>query len=144
MSVTRQPEGIPIGGQFAATPHAEPPLSLPSADPFAYLSGIEKAKAQLGYAAELKREATATYVQDLSQRLLAINPDFGRLYVKRNSNMEEGLTFDLDRVEDIHGNVGDVDLSEFEEHSFQDIGLDGYVDYDETSRDLYINIEPGD
>lgn len=116
----------------------------PSADSFAHLSGLDKAKAQAAQAAELKQEATATYVKDLSAKLQAINLDFGRLYVKRNSNLEEGLTFNLDRVEDIHGNVGDVDLSEFEEHSFQDIGLDPYVDYDETSGDLYINIDPGD
>jgi hypothetical protein len=113
-------------------------------DPFAHLTGRERAKAQLAQAAKLTGEAMETYVKDLSAKLLAINPDFGRLYVKRNSSMEEGVTFSLDRVEDSHRNVGDVDLSQFEEHSFQDIALDGYVDYDETTGDLYINIDLGD
>lgn len=115
----------------------------PSVDPFAHLTGLEKARAQSTYAQELNREATSAYVQDISAKLLAINPDFGRLYVNRKADVESGLTFTLDRVEDIHRNVGDVDLSELEEHGFQDIHLDPFVDYDETTGDLYINIDPG-
>lgn len=115
----------------------------PSADPFAHLTGMDRARAQSEYAQELNREATAAYVQNISEKLFAINPDFGRLYVKRNADVETGLTFTLDRVEDIHGDVGDVDLSELQEYGFQDIHLDPFVDYDETKHDLYINIDPG-
>jgi hypothetical protein len=32
-NTARQPKGIPVGGQFAATAHAEPSLSLTAADP---------------------------------------------------------------------------------------------------------------
>lgn len=126
--------------------HWEEVQSTPQepADRFAHMTGRERAKAQSDYAAELKREATETYVKDLSAKLLAINPDFGRLYVKRNSTLEDGVTFNLDRVEDIHRNVGNVDLSEFEEYDLQGLQLDPYVDYDESTRDLYINLDPGD
>lgn len=115
----------------------------PATDPFAHLSGMDKARAQSAYAKDLNREATAAYVQGISAKLLAINPDFGRLYVNRKADVESGLSFTLDRVEDIHRNVGDVDLTELEEHGFQDIHLDPFVDYDDATDDLYINIDPG-
>ena len=117
---------------------------ISSTDPFAHLTGMERARAQSEHAAELNREATASYVQHISAKLLAINPDFGRLYVSRKADVESGLTFTLDRVEDIHRNVGDVDLSELEEYGFQDIHLDPFVDYDDATGDLYINLDPGD
>lgn len=115
----------------------------PSVDPFARLAGMNKARAQSAYAQELNREATAAYVQDISAKLLAINPEFARLYVNRKADVESGLTFTLDRVEDIHRNAGDVDLSGLEEHGFQDIHLDPFVDYDDATAELYINIDPG-
>jgi hypothetical protein len=116
----------------------------PLLDPFAHLEGMDKARAQSAYAQKINSEATGAYVKDISEKLLAINPEFGRLYVNRNADVESGLTFTLDHVEDIHRNVGDVDLSEMEDHNFQDIHLDGHVDYDEATDRLYINIDPGE
>lgn len=116
----------------------------PSNDPFAHLSGMDRARAQSAYAQQINAEATDAYVKDLSTKLLAINPEFGRLYVNRNADVESGLTFNLDHVEDIHGNYGDVDLMALEDHGFQDIHLDGHVDYDEKTDRLYISINPGD
>ncbi|QOD05776.1 hypothetical protein [Pseudarthrobacter sp. BIM B-2242] len=115
----------------------------PQSDPFAHLTGMERARAQSEYAAQLNREATAAYVQQISAKLLAVNPDFGRLYVNRKADVESGLTFTLDRVEDVHRNVGDVDLTEFEEYGFQDVHLDPFVDCDDATGDLYINLDPG-
>lgn len=119
-------------------------MPSPASDPFAHLTGMDRARAQSEYAQQLNREATSAYVQDLSAKLLAINPDFGRLYVNRKADVETGLTFTLDRVEDIHRNVGDVDLTELEDHGFQDIHLDPFVDYDDPTGDLYINLDPGE
>jgi hypothetical protein len=116
----------------------------PSNDPFAHLSGMDRASAQSAYAQKINTEATTAYVQDLSAKLLAANPDFARLYVNRNADVESGLTFTLDHVEDIHGNYGDGDLMALEDHSFQDIHLDGHVDYDEKTDRLYINLDPGE
>jgi hypothetical protein len=115
----------------------------PASDPFAHLSGMDRARAQSAYAQEINAEATDAYVKGISAKLLAINPEFARLYVNRNADVESGLTFTLNRVEDIHRNFGDVDLSELEDHAFQDIHLDGHVDYDEATDELYINIDPG-
>ncbi|GAA4034588.1 hypothetical protein GCM10023063_18380 [Arthrobacter methylotrophus] len=116
----------------------------PSNDPFAHLTGMDRAKAQSAYAQEINREATDAYVKDLSKKLLAINPEFARLYVNRNADVESGLTFNLDHVEDIHRNHGDGDLMALENHDFQDIHLDGHVDYDEKTDRLYINLDPGE
>jgi hypothetical protein len=144
-TTARQPKGVPVGGQFAATAHAEPELSLaPSSDPFAHLTGMDRARAQSEYAQQLNREATAAYVEDLSEKMLAINPEFARIYVNRNADVETGLTFTLDHVEDIHGNYGDADLMALENHGFQDIHLDSHVDYDEKADRLYINLDPGE
>jgi hypothetical protein len=115
----------------------------PSADPFAHLHGLDRARAQAAYANEISREATAAYVDDLSAKLLAINPKFGRLYVNRKADVEGGLTFTLDRVEDIHRNVSELDLAVFEDTTFQDVHFDAHVDWDEATGDLYINIDPG-
>ncbi|ACL41955.1 hypothetical protein Achl_4004 (plasmid) [Pseudarthrobacter chlorophenolicus A6] len=115
----------------------------PLTDPFAHLTGMDRARAQSEFAQQLNREATAAYVEDLSAKLLAINPEFSRLYVNRNADVETGLTFTLDHVEDIHGNHGDVDLMELQDHGFQDIHLDPHVDYQEAGDRLYINLDPG-
>lgn len=116
------------------------------ADPFDHLTGMEKARAQADFARKLNDEAAYAYVQDLSGKLLAINPEFSRLYVNRKTDVEYGLTFALDRVEDIHGNVGEVDLAFLEDESFQDIYLDPYVTCDENrfGEDLFINLDTGE
>ncbi|MBG0738997.1 hypothetical protein IV500_06110 [Paeniglutamicibacter antarcticus] len=114
----------------------------PSNDPFSHLTGMDKARAQVGYAQQINAEAVSAYVGDLSAKLLAINPEFGRLYVNRTTDVEQGTTFTLDRVEDIHGNVGDVDVTGLADEAFQDNYLDPHVDYDEGSDELYINLDP--
>lgn len=115
----------------------------PLLDPFAHLTGMDRARAQSAYAQQINIEATSAYVKDISAKLLAINPDFARLYVNRNADVESGLTFTLDHVEDIHGNYGDGDVMALQDHNFQDIHLDEHVDYDEATDRLYINLDPG-
>lgn len=115
----------------------------PGGDRFAGLTGMERARAQATYSNELSREATATYVADLSAKLLAINPNFGRVYVNRKADVDGGLSFTLDRVEDIHRNVSNIDLSAFEDTTFQDVHFDAHVDWDEKTEGLYVNIDPG-
>ena len=112
-------------------------------DPFAHLTGMEKATAQSEYAQSLNHEATAAYVDDISAKILAVNPDAARLYVNRKTDVEYGLTFSLDRVEDADRNAVDVDLSALEQDAFQDLHLDTHVQYDDATEELYINIDPG-
>lgn len=35
-SANRQPQGVPVGGQFAATAHSEPDVTISSSEPFAF------------------------------------------------------------------------------------------------------------
>lgn len=112
-------------------------------DPFAHLTGMDKARAQIDFARQINADAVSAFVDDLSAKLLAINPEFGRLYVTRNTDVEYGTTFRLARVEDIHGNVADVDLYSLTDDDFQDSYLDRHTDYDESRDESYINLEPG-
>jgi hypothetical protein len=116
----------------------------PAVDPFAHLAGMDKARAQVDYARQINADAVSAYVDDLSAKLLAINPEFSRLYVTRNTDVEYGTTFRLARVEDIHGNVGDVDLYSLTNDDFQDSYLDRHTDYDESRDESYINLDPGE
>lgn len=127
---------LPHGAQFAK-PAEE------SADPFAHLTGMDKARAQGTLARELSSEAAAAYVEDISAKLLAANPASARLYFNRRADVESGLTFDMDRVEDMHRNAVDVDLSGIEDTTFQDEFLDGHLDHDEKNDELYLNLDPG-
>jgi hypothetical protein len=113
-------------------------------DPFAHLSGMEKAARQSEYAQTINHEATAAYVEDLSEKIRAVNPDAARLYVNRKTDVEYGLTFSLDRVEDVQRNYVDVDLMDLEQHAFQDIHLDTHVDYEDATGQLYIHLNRGD
>lgn len=115
----------------------------PQFDPFIHLSGMDRARAQSQYAQTLNQQAAAAYVKDISTKLLAINPDAARLYVNRRTDVEYGLTFRLDRVEDMYRNVVDVDLSVLEDDTFQDVHMDPFVDFDESTEELYVNIDPG-
>ncbi|MET4144184.1 hypothetical protein [Arthrobacter sp. UYCo732] len=112
----------------------------PSSDPFAHLTGMDRARAQNAYAQQINTEAVDAYVEDLSARLLAINPDFAKVYVNRKADVESGLTFTLNRVEDVHGNYGDVNLFAMEDYGFQDIHLDRHVEHREDTDELYIDI----
>lgn len=115
-------------------------------DQFAHMSGMDKARAESGYAQDLNNRAVDAYVQDLSGKLLAINPDAARVYVKRTTDVEYGLAFSLDRVEDKYGNHVYVDLAPLQDESFQDVHFDRHVDYDETQDEangLYVNVDPG-
>lgn len=110
---------------------------------FGHLSGMEKATAQADYAQSLNREAASAYVEDLSAKILTVNPDAARLYVNRKADVEYGLTFSLDRVEDKYGNFVDIDLTALEQDTFQDVHLDAHVDSDDSADQLYINLDPG-
>lgn len=66
---TRQPQGIPVGGQFAATTHAEPQISLPVGS-----SSAEDFVARRDAIRERRDEAHEQYeaLDQLSQRLSVI------------------------------------------------------------------------
>jgi hypothetical protein len=115
----------------------------PLLDPFAHLTGMDKARAQGTFARQINDEAASAYVADISGKLLAANPDAARLYFNRKADVESGLTFDMDRVEDSHRNAVDIDLSAFEDTTFQDGHLDGHLDYDESNDGLYLNLDTG-
>ncbi|QOT19334.1 hypothetical protein [Paenarthrobacter sp. YJN-5] len=140
----RQPKGVPTGGQFAATTHTEPDIALnnPITDPFAHLTGLDRARAQAEYAQTISAEAAAAYVDHLSDKLLAINPDFTRLNVGRKHDIEYGLTFTLESVEDRDGNYGDVDLEDLQDEIFHDAYLYQHVAYDDASDECFINLSP--
>ncbi|WP_422758959.1 hypothetical protein [Paenarthrobacter sp. C1] len=140
----RQPKGVPTGGQFAATAHGEPGIALnnPITDPFAHLAGLNRARAQADYAQTISAEAAAAYVDHLSDKLLAINPDFTRLNVGRKYDIDYGLTFTIESVEDKDGNYGDVDLEHLQEETFHDAYLDQHVAYDDTRNECYIRLSP--
>jgi hypothetical protein len=113
-------------------------------DPFAHLSGMEKARAQADYAQQISAEAVTAYIDDLSAKLLASNPDFVRINVGRKTDAEYGTTFVLESVEDRDGNVGDVDLEALQGELFHDHYLDRYVSFEEESGDLYIDLSHGE
>jgi hypothetical protein len=115
----------------------------PSNDPFAHLTGMDKARAQGAYARTISAEAASAYVADISTKIMAANPDAARLYFNRKTDVESGLTFDMDRVEDVHRNAVDIDLSAIEDTTFQDAFLDGHLDFDEPTDELYLNLDPG-
>jgi hypothetical protein len=115
----------------------------PLLDPFAHLAGMDKARAQGAYARTISSEAASAYVTDISAKIMAANPDAARLYFNRKTDVESGLTFDMDRVEDVHRNALDVDLSAIEDTTFQDAFLDGHLDFDEPTDELYLNLDPG-
>jgi hypothetical protein len=68
MNTARQPQGIPAGGQFAATAHAEPQITLPAGS-----ASVEEFVAQRDAVRERRDEAREHYdsLDVLSQRLSA-------------------------------------------------------------------------
>lgn len=113
-------------------------LAQDPSDPFAHLTGMDKARAQGDFARELSAAAASSYVEDISAKLLAANPASARLYFNRKTDAEYGLTFDMDRVEDVHRNAVDIDLKAIEDTTFQDGFLDGHLDYDEKNDGVYL------
>lgn len=114
----------------------------PLMDPFAHLTGMDRARAQAEYAHTISAQAAAAYVDHLSEKLLAINPDFTRLNVDREHDIEYGLTFVLESVEDKDGNYADVDLGRIQDETFHDAFLDPHVAYDDASGECFIDLSP--
>lgn len=112
-------------------------------DPFAHLQGMERARAELSHGDSLQAKAVNSYVNSLRSAILAEAPTAKRIVVDRSADVESGLTFRLSYVEDGDSRYVDSGLQDLQEYSFQDIYLDPHVDYDETTGDLYIDLDPG-
>lgn len=112
------------------------------ADPFAHLQGLERSCAERDHGDALRTKAVQGYVQNLRTAILDEAPKATRIVVDRSADEESGLTFRLSNVEDAEGRYVDADLQALQDHSFQDIHLDPYVQYDEATRELYIDLQP--
>lgn len=90
----RQPQGIPVGGQFAATTHAEPQITLPagaaSAEEFvAQRDAIRERRDQAQeHAAALDRIAQRVAVRGVASALLTAYPDAATLRITENQDGE--------------------------------------------------------
>lgn len=119
----RQPQGIPVGGQFAATTHAEPQINLPAGS-----SSVEDFIAQRDAVRERRDEVHEQYeaLDQLSQRLsvrgvaasiLSKYPTAATLIVAENANGEN--QFDAISVVAADGSVlehSDEDGGQWAEH----------------------------
>lgn len=112
-------------------------------DPFAHLEGLERSRAEHRHGDALQTKAVQGYVNNLRSAILAQAPTATRLVVDRSADVESGLTFRLSYAEDGEGRYVEADLQTLQEYSFQDIYLDPYVEYDEATQDLYIDLQPG-
>lgn len=113
------------------------------ADPFAHLQGMERSRAEHSHGDELRSKAVQGYVQNLRTEILAAAPTAKRIVVDRGADVESGLTHRLSYVEDANGHYVDADLQGLQDHKFQDIYLDPYVEHEEGSDDIfYIDLQP--
>lgn len=105
----RQPQGIPVGGQFAATAHAEPQIILPtgssSAEEFVrqrddVRERRDKAREE---AAALDRLAQRMAVRGLASALLSQYPDAATLRITENNDGEN--QYDVVSVTSTDGRV---------------------------------------
>ncbi|MET4143776.1 hypothetical protein [Arthrobacter sp. UYCo732] len=105
----RQPQGIPVGGQFAATTHAEPQITLPAG-----ASSAEDFVARRDAVRERRDEAHDQHeaLDQLSQRLSVIGvaatiltkyPDAATLRVVENQDGEN--QFDAISITDTDGSI---------------------------------------
>lgn len=94
MSITRQPQGIPVGGQFAATAHAEPQITLPagssSAEEFVRERDAlrERRDAAKEYAGDLDRLAQRIAIRGAASTILTEYPDAATLRIQENADGE--------------------------------------------------------
>ncbi|MCC3292624.1 hypothetical protein [Arthrobacter sp. zg-Y1110] len=85
--INRQPQGIPVGGQFAAAAHPEPNLSLPAAGPAAPVQAASEADRRL---------------RDASNGVMGISPiayEAGSVVVSFNCEHDLQLIIDTDGPE---------------------------------------------
>jgi hypothetical protein len=109
MNTARQPQGIPTGGQFAATAHAEPQITLPpgsaSAEEFvAERDAIRERRDQAQEnAAALDRLAQRVAVRGVASSLLSKYPDAATLRIMENEDGEN--QFDVVSITATDGRV---------------------------------------
>ena len=122
-STARQPKGVPVGGQFAATTHAEPQITLPAGS-----SSVEDFVARRDAVRERRDEAHEQHeaLDQLSQRLSVIGvaasiltkyPDAATLRIAENQDGEN--QFDAISITAADGSVqehSDSDGGEWAEH----------------------------
>lgn len=90
----RQPQGIPVGGQFAPTSHAEPQITLPagaaSAEEFvSQRDAIRERRDQAQeHAASLDRLAQRVAVRGVASTILTEYPDAATLRISENADGE--------------------------------------------------------
>ncbi|MET4143784.1 hypothetical protein [Arthrobacter sp. UYCo732] len=94
-STARQPKGIPVGGQFAATAHAEPSLSLGTTDP-----EVSPTKPWRPYELTDNRDGTFTYAEDGAERILEHKEPVTRTDIRRalRCPRSQGRVVDLGQV----------------------------------------------
>jgi hypothetical protein len=114
----------------------------PATDPFAHLTGMDKANAQVEYARKVNTEAAETYVKHLTSEILVAHPNAARINVSRKVDVEYGHHFKLLNVINADGDELDVDLGALQDEGFHDIYLDPHTDYDESDDQLYIDLIP--
>lgn len=117
-------------------------LAQDPADPFAHLTGMDKAKAQARFAQKASAEAAEAYVGHLASEILVAEPNAARLNVSRKVDVEYGHVFTLQNVINADGDVLDVDLTALQDEAFHDIHLDRHVDYDDSGDQSYIDLIP--
>ena len=113
-------------------------------DPFAHLTGMDKARAQGAFARELNNAAAAVYVEDVTAKVLTANPAAASVFFSRKTDSIDGASFVMDRVEDADGKHLDVDLSSIEDHTFQDQFLDGHLEFDESDDEFFLTLSQGE
>jgi hypothetical protein len=94
MTIARQPQGIPAGGQFAATAHAEPQITLPpgsaSAEDFVRERDAlrERRDQAKEYAGDLDRLAQRVAIRGAASTILTEYPDAATLRISENPDGE--------------------------------------------------------
>lgn len=91
----RQPQGIPSGGQFAATAHAEPSLSLAAAEPAA-----DPTRPWRPYELTENGDGTFTYDEECSEKILEHKEPVTRTEIRRalRCPRSQGRVVDLGQV----------------------------------------------
>lgn len=117
-------------------------LAQDPSDPFAHLTGMDKARAQGELAQKLNEAAAEAYAEDVKAKVLAAAPTAASVFFDRHTDSIEGASFTMGRVEDADGNPLDVDLATIEDSTFQDRFLDGQLEYVEDDDEFYLAVRP--
>lgn len=140
MTQTRQPEGIPVGGQFAAASHAEPNLSLagqPAFDAEAHAELTAAIRAETFRIDESKRKLSRMQLDAALSIVRKDFPDAAELELSFSSS--SGMN--AKSVRDKDGNI----LSEGTSWTFSTPDGSSYLvnHLDQTSQSLFYNGEDG-